>query len=102
MVSAIRGRASALVVGALLGSLAGCDQDRTLSPTAEHESPVLPVVASDGVGTASAQFAGGIPIGLFAQPLSEYGARYDGGHRNTPPTSLLSDLVVLSASCCLE
>jgi hypothetical protein len=92
MVSAIRGRASALVVGALLGSLAGCDQDRTLSPTAEHESPVLPVVASDGVGTASAQFAGGIPIGLFAQPLSEYGARYDGGHRNTPPTSLLSDL----------
>jgi hypothetical protein len=92
MVSAIRGRASALVVGALLGSLAGCDQDRTLSPTAEHESPVLQVVASDGVGTASAQFAGGIPIGLFAQPLSEYGARYDGGHRNTPPTSLLSDL----------
>jgi hypothetical protein len=92
MVSAIRGRASALVIGALAGSLAGCDQDRTLSPTAEHESPVLQVLAPDRAGMASAQFAGGIPIGLFAQPLSAYGARYDGGHRNTPPASLLSDL----------
>ena len=98
MVSVIRGRASAgrgraplLVVAFAAGMLAGCDDAQTLSPEADHPSPVLQVLAAD-VGTASAEFAGGIPIGLFAQPLGAYGARYNGGHRNTPPASLLADL----------
>jgi hypothetical protein len=91
--SACRGRATSLVVGSFVaGLLAGCDQARTVSPEPDRESPPLQVLAVDSVGAAAAEFAGGIPIGLFAQPLSEYGPRYNGGHRNAPPAQLLSDL----------
>jgi Bacterial Ig-like domain (group 3) len=91
--SASRGRTAFLLVGFLLAcSVVGCERPQPLSPEGDHSSPALLVLASDPAGTAAAAYPGGIPIGLFAQPLSEYGARYDGGHRNTPPSSLLADL----------
>jgi hypothetical protein len=90
--SACRGRRAILLLGSFVaGFLAGCDRTPALSPEAEPSTPALEVLNVDSAGGV-AEYAGGMPIGLFAQPLSEYGARYDGGHRNTPPSSLLADL----------
>ena len=88
--SACRGPAALLLSSlAIAGLFSACDQPQTLSPETDGSAPGLQVLPAV---TSAATYPGGIPIGLFAQPLSEYGARYDGGHRNTPPSSLLADL----------
>jgi hypothetical protein len=93
MVFVMRGRTAVLAVCSFVsGLLAACDHAQTLSPEADRSSPALQVITADSAAPAAAEFAGGIPIGLFAQPLAQYGPRYNGGQRNTPPSSLLSDL----------
>jgi hypothetical protein len=50
---------------------------------------VLPV-GDETLGSAS--FAGGIPIGNFNQPMSQFGSIFNGAHENASPNQLLSVL----------
>ncbi|MGI9041264.1 MAG: hypothetical protein ACR2HK_09265 [Gemmatimonadales bacterium] len=50
------------------------------------------VIALDAPGQASVAFAGGIPIGTYAQPTSTFGDRYNGGLRNIWPQFLKREL----------
>jgi hypothetical protein len=61
----------------------GCDNDTTLAPAGRP----LETVA----------FAGGIPIGTFGQPNSEFGDRYNGAQRNILPADLLTALAAIQA-----
>jgi hypothetical protein len=75
-------RTTAPVVLALVSlALAACDNAATLDPAGRP----LEVVA----------FAGGIPIGTFVQPTSEFGDRYDGAHRVFQPADLFDSLAVI-------
>jgi hypothetical protein len=60
---------------------AGCDDATTLDPVGR---PL------EAVG-----FAGGIPIGTFVQPTSEFGDRYNGAHRVFQPADLLDSLAII-------
>ena len=83
-------RRTALLFAGL--AIAGCDHTASFTP--DEATPVVPVSLAPAAGapTAAATFAGGIPFGMFAQPLSLYGDRYNGGHRNTPASDLLNSL----------
>jgi hypothetical protein len=83
-------RRTALLLAGL--GIAGCDHTASFTP--DEESPIVPVSLAPAANapTAAATFAGGIPFGMFAQPLSLYGDRYNGGHRNTPASDLLNSL----------
>ncbi len=70
----------------LLVALAGCDSDQPFSPETSESGPM-----------ASASFAGGIPIGISAMPVTQYGARYNGALLLLPPKSLLSNLAEIKS-----
>ncbi len=83
-------RRTALLLASL--AIAGCDHSASFTP--DEERPIVPVGLAPAANapSAAATFAGGIPFGMFAQPLSLYGDRYNGGHRNTPASDLLNSL----------
>jgi hypothetical protein len=72
---------------------AGCDNQQSLSP--ESDQAVSGVEAVPEL--ASASFAGGIPIGNFNQPITAYGATFNGAHENSGPESLVRDLAQIKA-----
>jgi hypothetical protein len=100
-----RFRAPAAV--ALLLSLAACNDDSFNPDRSATPDPVdqVPAVASDGEIQAvpvggpelATSFAGGIPIGTFHQPNSEFGSRYNGALRNDWPTYLADNLSTIRA-----
>ena len=79
-------RLRAPMLAGLLVALAACDSDKSFSPELSESAPV-----------ASAAFAGGIPFGFFAQPTTEFGARYNGGHQNISPNRLIAELAQIKA-----
>ena len=69
---------------------AGCEGSDTLAPepdAPEAQPPSLATVA----------FAGGIPMGLYAQPTATMGARYNGGLRNIWPEYLVNELAAIKS-----
>lgn len=83
-------RLRAPLFAALILTLAGCDDENSLGPGPGDQAPLPGPVAS-------AAFAGGIPIGFFAQPTSLFGDRYNGAHQNISPNVLLEELAVIKA-----
>jgi hypothetical protein len=98
------------VAAALIVSLVACNSDDTLNPVpstttttgpttgAEPEDQIL-TLTDDGATAAPAvpseaaiSFAGGIPMGTFAQPTSEFGSIYNGALRNIGTNRILSEL----------
>jgi hypothetical protein len=75
-----------LLATTLLVALAGCDSDQPFDPETSGSAPM-----------ASASFAGGIPIGISAMPITEYGARYNGALLLLPPKTLLRDLAEIKS-----
>jgi hypothetical protein len=69
--------------------LAACGADDTVAPTVDSG---VEVVAVGEPAVASATFAGGIPFGLAAQPVSMFGSRFNGGKRTIGPGQLLKEL----------
>jgi hypothetical protein len=94
-------RFRAFAAVALLLGAAACDDslnpDRSTTADPIDQGPTI----GDGTETAaitptapqlSSSFAGGVPIGLFALPTSEFGGRYNGALRNIAPEQLVSQL----------
>jgi hypothetical protein len=91
--------------GAIVLTLVACNGSDALDP----DSSTPPGIATPGsdagseVATVSTptfsttSFAGGIPIGTFAQPTSTFGSRYNGAMRNIGPSALLSELSAIRA-----
>jgi hypothetical protein len=75
-----------LLATTLLVALAGCGSDQPFSPETTESAPM-----------ASASFAGGIPIGISAMPVTEYGSRYNGALLLLPPKTLLSNLAEIKS-----
>jgi hypothetical protein len=91
-------RLRAPLFGGLLVAFAGCDTNEPLSPDAS-------VPAEPGVETAlvtepsfaASRFAGGIPIGHSAQPISAFGSYYNGAKLNVAPGYLMAYLAAIKA-----
>ena len=79
---------------ALAVALTGCDNAKPFEP-----GPSDATGQGMGIDTTltSASFSGGIPIGIFAQPTSEFGQRYNGAQRNISPHELLKELAAIKA-----
>lgn len=91
-------RFRALLLLPLVLALA-CDSADTLDPNngINPDASGVEIVSTDEIvttdtETANATFAGGIPFGMTAQPLTAYGARFSGGKRTVGPAKMLSDL----------
>ena len=78
------------VLVALLLPVAACDDSDPTSPESAPE--VLTVLPMEDEPLASVSFAGGIPLGNFAQPISEFGSIFNGSHENSTPTGLIQEL----------
>ena len=78
-------------LAALLLAAGACDSSDSFGPDVEGTG------GGPAPATASASFAGGIPFGLFAQPTSEFGARYNGAMRTIGPRQLLDELAAIKA-----
>lgn len=82
-------RAAALATAAI--AVLGCSAD-SFEPEDGSGPDGAPVGVSD---LASASFAGGIPFGIYHQPTSTFGARYNGALRNIWPAYLLKELAAI-------
>lgn len=89
----LRLRAVSLLTSA---TLLGCDHTASFTPG--DSAPVTTATAvrpAHGSVPRAVAFAGGIPFGTFAQPLTAYGDRYNGGHRNSAPGELVNALTTI-------
>lgn len=85
-------RLRAPALATLMFVLAGCDSTQPLDPgtgitpnASTHAVPAAPQ-------SASASFAGGIPIGMTAQPVTAFGGRFNGSKLTLGPGQLLEQL----------
>ena len=83
-------RLRAALAAVLLMALAGCDGTEPLDPsggtTPDADHGVL------GSAPATVSFAGGIPIGLSAQPVTAFGSRFNGAKLTIGANQLLGQL----------
>ena len=84
-------RLRAPVFAALVVALGACDSGNTLAPTEGTDSNPQPMTPVDGPSFATA-YAGGMPIGVTAQPNEAFGPRFNGALRNIYPQYLNRDL----------
>jgi hypothetical protein len=84
----------ALALAALLLLAVACDQADSFGPD-DNTASAIPF--RDPPVFAAATFAGGIPMGMYAQPTSTFGDRFNGGFRNIFPQYLLRELADIKA-----
>ncbi len=88
-------RLRAPLFASLIVTLVACDTSESLDPISSStpaETVEEVVLAESDTELAAASFAGGIPIGMAAQPVSEFGQRFTGGKRTIGPGQLLTEL----------
>jgi hypothetical protein len=92
-------RFRAPVLGAAILTFLGCNSTDSFTP--DTSTPAGPVTTGSEIAStpsmASGNWAGGIPIGLFAQPTTEFGARYNGAKKNIGPQGLVKELAAIKA-----
>ena len=72
-------------------TVAACSD--SLDPTSpEASDDVIATSLPGGAQPTASAFAGGIPFGNFAQPVSQMGSIFNGAHENSTPTGLLREL----------
>jgi hypothetical protein len=86
-------RLRAPVFAALVVALGACDHGDSLAPSEGDANP-QPMTPAP---TFAASYAGGIPIGITAQPNEAFGTRFNGGLRNIFPEFLNRDLGEIKA-----
>jgi hypothetical protein len=88
-------RLRAPMLAAFILAFIGCDSTQSLDPVplSENEAdvPVVPVAEAE-TELASASFAGGIPIGMAAQPVSAFGGRFNGAKITVGPAAIMSEV----------
>jgi hypothetical protein len=93
---------------ALVSAFSACDGSNTLDPTSSVDPQTSTPAAGDqalgaesvsstGGTVASANFAGGIPFGSFAQPVDLFGALYTGGKVTVGPEGVRNILAGIKA-----
>ena len=90
-------RLRAPLFGALILAFAGCDSSESFNPESSADPGVVELGMAAAPELASIAFAGGIPIGFFNQPISEFGARLNGAHSNVAPQLLLQELAAIKS-----
>jgi hypothetical protein len=88
-------RLRAPLFASLVLALVACDTSESLDPissTTPAETVEEVVLADSDTELAAASFPGGIPIGMAAQPVSQFGQRFNGGKRTIGPGKLLEEL----------
>jgi hypothetical protein len=91
-----RARLRALPAIAFAAALSACDATDRLTNTSEDPVPTADDPAVEGTDASfNGSFRGGIPIGTFAQPTSEFGSHFNGAMRNIWPKSLRSELAAI-------
>jgi len=90
-------RIRAPMVAALLFSLAGCNTTDSFTPN-DNSPPEnnAPELASPGAPQLAAT-TGGIPIGTFDQPITAFGAQFNGAQRILGSDGMLRDLAEIKA-----
>jgi hypothetical protein len=89
-------RLRAPVLGATVLTFLGCNSTDSLNP--ESAAPTgVEATPVDAPSLGSASFAGGIPMGTFAMPTTEFGSVYNGALRNIRPRNLISELTAIRA-----
>jgi hypothetical protein len=88
-------RLRALLVLTLATVFSACDATDQLNSTDPADSPES-VTTPTEISTALS-FRGGIPMGHFAMPTSQFGAEYNGAMRNIWPGELLKELAAIRA-----
>ena len=87
-------RLRAPLFAALLIALTGCDNANSFGPDTSGATDPGPTT---GGPLAAESFAGGIPFGMFAMPVTELGDRFNGAHSNVAPQLLLAELAATKA-----
>ena len=64
----------------------------SVDPTSPDTGDDVMTVVPAGNEPLASAFAGGIPFGNFAQPISQLGSIFNGSHENSTPTGLLREL----------
>ncbi len=75
-------------------TVVGCGSSDTLAPGSSDAPGDAPSANNPELATS---FAGGIPIGMFAQPTELFGTRYNGAMRNLSPDMLLDELAAIKS-----
>ncbi len=85
---------------ALAVALPACENPDTFDPDGGATVPVEETAAGLAAvepALASASFAGGIPIGMSAQPLTAFGPRYNGSKLTVAPAFVMNQLKVIKS-----
>ena len=88
-------RLRALSLIAFASALSACDTDRLTNSSedpAPAAEPFTPPTALYSTG-----FRGGIPIGIWVLPTTQFGPVYNGAQRNIHPSLLLSELAAIKS-----
>jgi hypothetical protein len=85
-------RLRAPLFAALLFALIGCENANSFDPSPADGGDSGP--ATDGPLT-SASFAGGIPFGMAAQPLTAFGDRFNGAKLTIGPSLIMEELPII-------
>jgi hypothetical protein len=75
-------------------TVVGCSSSDTFGPGSSDTPGDAPSTNHPALATS---FAGGIPIGLFAQPTEDLGSRYNGAMRTIQPDALLGELAAIKS-----
>jgi hypothetical protein len=78
---------------AVLLALVGCRDSDAFAPGSDTPGDA----PSTNTPVLGSSFAGGIPMGTFAQPTEEFGSRYNGAMRNMGPESILDELAAIKS-----
>ena len=90
-------RLRAPLTAAFMLALVSCDDtNETLSPETNSDSPAATQIET--IAAASVSYAGGIPMGLFHLPNSEFAGPYNGAMRVAGTSDLLSNLAAIKAN----
>jgi len=96
-------RLRAPVVAALVLTFIACDStesfdpESTLAPDADVQVAAVGAEAVAEPQLASASFAGGVPFGMTAQPVSAFGSRFNGAKITVSPGLVMEELAVVRA-----
>ena len=78
---------------ATLLAVVGCSDSDAFAPGSDTPGNA----PSNPAPTLGTSFAGGIPMGTFAQPTEEFGSRYNGAMRTIGPDRLLDELAAIKS-----